>query len=408
MRPGWRVGPVFVAILAIVVGDVLAATAGPADGPATAELDRLVAEACHRSVVLLGEDSGHGAGHALELKTRLVERLVSECGFSAVLFESQVYDFLPLAHAYRVRRATPEQLADAIGGPWSTLRGSGSLPDLLHPRAMAGKLRLFGLSPTLDETVGAYSQRQLATDVGRLIRPPFRETCIEAIARHANRRHDDAHPSGPEVRMQLAACANAMRSGIEHAGKSRLADSEAALIAENLSRMASMIDVDEVEAANLRDRAMADNAAWALARLPKGAKAIVWTSGRHAAKSLPDVSKARVPMGAHLQRTLGERMLAIGFSAATGRVGHPGAAPQGLAPLPADALEARALGDSTLPLRYLDRAQLALMGTVVARPLDLTRLQSADWSLVFDGLVVLREERPVERPRPLGSRASRP
>lgn len=401
MRSRGCIGAMMAIACALGASDALAARSGR-DGadPATTALDRVVADACGKSVVLLGEDNAHGSGLTLDLKVRLVRRLVDECGFSAVLFESQVYDFLYLDAAYRARRATPEQLADAVGGLWSTARGFDPLVDYLHRQATAGKVRLFGLSPMLGEAMGLYAQKYLASDVGRLIRPPFRDGCIEAIRRHANWTYDDAHPYGPDVGVQLASCANAMRSGIGHPIDARLAGAEAGLIADNLSRMASTIGVTDLETANIRDRAMAENAQWVLARLPKKAKAIVWCATVHAAKAMPEAAETRVPMGSYLHRTLGDRMMAVGFTALSGSLARFGSPPFELPALPADALERHALDGRDTPLAYLDHEQLAALGTITARPLDSTRSQSADWSGVVDGLLVLRTERPVERIRP--------
>lgn len=407
MRPGWITSGITSWIMGVALAVAIGSVRAQGVDSDAAELDRVVAEACRHSVVLLGEDIGHGAGRALHLKQRLVERLVDECGYSALLFESQVYDFLPLDHAYRSRRATPQQLAAAVGAPWSNAAGFDRLLAFLHRRATDGKLRLFGLSPTLGDAGALYARRQLATDVGRLIRPPYREGCIETLARYANGLREAAPASGPDARMQLASCANAMRSGIEHAGTSPLADAEAVLIAENLSRMASMVGVDEVEVDNLRDLAMADNLRWFMSRLPRDSKAIVWTTTMSAVRQVPASAPSRVPMGASLQRTFGPRMLAIGFSALSGSVAGAGGEAIALPALPQDALESRALADSAASLRYLDRAQLAQFGTISARPLDLMRPQPAHWSTLLDGLIVMRDEQPMERARPGRSRETR-
>ena len=86
-------------------------------------------------MVLLGEDSSHGSGATLEAKVAIVERLIEECHFSAVFFESQAYDFLDLELALAARTATPEQLADAIGGLWSTTREIDPLVSFLYQAA---------------------------------------------------------------------------------------------------------------------------------------------------------------------------------------------------------------------------------------------------------------------------------
>lgn len=111
---------VWIFAVGIVLFTAAASAAPKLDGAGTEagslQLDRLVKDVCGKQVVLLGEDANHGAGRTLELKVELVERLIQECGFSGVFFESQVYDFVDLQRAIDSKNATPEQLADAIGG----------------------------------------------------------------------------------------------------------------------------------------------------------------------------------------------------------------------------------------------------------------------------------------------------
>src|SRR5690606_35852438 len=101
---GARFAPWRAAALACLV----ASCAVPGIASAATALDRLVADTCDKQVVLLGEDSHHGSGGTMEVKTTIVRRLVDECGFSGVLFESQVYDFLDLERAFARGDATPK------------------------------------------------------------------------------------------------------------------------------------------------------------------------------------------------------------------------------------------------------------------------------------------------------------
>ncbi len=60
------------------------------------ELDSIVTDICNKKIVLLGEDANHGSGKTMEVKIALIRRLIEECKFSAVFFESPVYEFLIL------------------------------------------------------------------------------------------------------------------------------------------------------------------------------------------------------------------------------------------------------------------------------------------------------------------------
>lgn len=170
-------------------------------------------------------------------------------------------------------------------------------------------------------------------------------------------------------------------------------------MAVNFSRYVEIIADDE-HSWERRDRAMADNFEWAKSRLPKHAKIIVWCATVHAAKRLPAGSKQREPMGLYLHRAFGDTAAVIGFSALSGRVSRLGAPPKDIAPAASDSIESRALAGSSDTLRYLDRKQLHALGKAPAHPVDFGQVQATDWSTVLDGLLVLREERPLVRVRP--------
>jgi erythromycin esterase-like protein len=90
-----------------------------ATATAATPLDRVVRDVCNKRVVLLGEDSHHGGGGTLAAKTALVSRLIDECGFSAVVFEASLAEFVDLNRAFAAGKASPPYVADAIGGLWS-------------------------------------------------------------------------------------------------------------------------------------------------------------------------------------------------------------------------------------------------------------------------------------------------
>ena len=75
---------------------------------------------CKKQIVVLGELPSHGEARAFQAKARIVQRLVEDCGFDAVLFESPIYDFLEFQRAAAAGSATPAQLDRSIGRFWLT------------------------------------------------------------------------------------------------------------------------------------------------------------------------------------------------------------------------------------------------------------------------------------------------
>ena len=104
-----------------------------ASGDASAELDRAVHALCSKQVVLLGEDASHASATTIAVKAQLVERLVRECGFRGVVFESQFYDMLDFQQAITAGSARPNQLADGIGALWSRYAAFAPLQRWLFP-----------------------------------------------------------------------------------------------------------------------------------------------------------------------------------------------------------------------------------------------------------------------------------
>lgn len=116
----------------VAIAGIEAAAHGKPDLADDGQIDRLVRDVCTKEVVMLGEDSGHGGGRTLEVKTEVLRRLVATCGFGAVVFESQLYDFLDHERAVVAGESTREQLANAIGGLWSYAIQSDGLVAFLH------------------------------------------------------------------------------------------------------------------------------------------------------------------------------------------------------------------------------------------------------------------------------------
>lgn len=361
---------------------VLVACAGPRRPPVrppVGALDHVVRDVCDKQVVLLGEAS-HGDARTFEVKTELIKRLVDECRFSAVLFEAGSYDFIALERALAARRATPAQLANAVGAMWSAAREIEPVLGFLWDRASAGKLRLGGLDDQISSTA-LFAQRELPGELAATL-GDTRAACEAELGRFTRYEYEDTAPYDATVRDRLLACLAEIRPR---------ARGETAEMAAALTRVVERSFDDGPGGFAARDRSMFDALRWHLARLPAGAKLIVWCATIHAAKT-GEVA----PLGSHVHAALGDRAAAIGFSALGGSHGRIRKPATPLEPAPAGSLEAHAFaGSAAGDLRYLDRAQLAALGAVPARPIN-HRYQTASWSTIVDGMIVIREERPPQ------------
>lgn len=377
-----------VVLLLLMMVSATALKASPRSVAATnaAELGRVVDTLCSKDVVLLGEDRHHGSGATLALKVQLVERLVRECGFRGIVFESQFYDVLDWSDAVTEGKAGRQQLADAIGAVWSRYPQFAPLVDWMYGEAKVGHLHVGGMDPQVGGITGRFSLQRLPEVLSSVLDGERRAACRRLVERQDNGAYDDAHPFDDAALHQLRTCMQDIHDRLQSMGPH--APPELRAMLDSYRAYLGFADGD---AGGKRDRAMYRNFVWLRSRWPKGTRVIVWCATVHAAKSLPGAR----PFGSYVHATLGTRAAAIGFSALGGSYGNVGGRgkPHVMAAAAAGSLEARAFpGGGTRAMRFLGAAQLRAMGAVSARVIDYARPESLDWSQVLDGVIVLRRE----------------
>lgn len=374
-----------------------AAPAAPAASAAATPLDRVVRDVCNKRIVLLGEDSHHAGGGTLSLKTALVTRLIDECGFSAVVFEANLAEFVDLNRAFAAGKASPAHVADAIGGLWSVAGESDPLVSALFERSSRKRVTLAGLDGQIGST-NLYAQTGLAGELAGTLADPRRSACQAELQRFARWQYDDASPFDDAARARLRGCLTEITTASGRVRSTPAA--EAAAMAAAWQSAIEMSDPASSRGAgwNARDRAMYQALRWHVDRMPPSSKIVVWCATIHAARTLRDVPGfgEYVSLGSYVHRDFGDAAATIGISAAGGRYGRGKAPATEIVPAPPSSLEARAFADGgTSDLRYLARGDLAACDPCTARPLDHGKLTTAPWRDVLDGLLVLREEHPL-------------
>lgn len=379
-----------VAALMSVSGQVRASQAESSSlsADSRAELDRFVTDVCGRDLVLLGEDANHGSGRTVEIKSVLVRRLVDECGFSQVLFESQFYEFPPLEKAMADGHATRAQFADAIGGLWSRTGQMQPLLAWLFDVAINGRVRVGGIDPQFGSATGHFAQHELGRLLAVRLPRNRRDACRQVFDRHHGWAYDAAHPFDGTEKARLQSCVDLLRKAmVREAGQ----DESARMALAYAHFVPATLDANGDAFSNARDHEMSELVNWYQARDRR--KTIVWTATTHAAKRLEG---DRVPMGHYLHGQLGDRMAVLGFSAVAGSNG--GAVQKQAKALPElrkEMLEARFQSLPPDGLRYLSRTELAGMGPLAARALRYDKPQISDWSELLDGMIVLQQEQPA-------------
>jgi erythromycin esterase-like protein len=383
----------------LLLGGILAfgsvAPIAAQDKADSAQIDRAVRAACDREVVFLGEDPSHGGGRTTTVKAVLVERLLTECGFGAVFFESQFYDFLDFERDLAAGRATRKGLADAIGALWANAREFQPLIDLLLERAQTKKTFIGGIDPQVGGITGYYSQRRLGEDLATVLETTRAAECVAELNRHHLWTYDALHPFDDSAKARLRVCIVEVRAALTRLGERAPKDLDA--VAASYARYQAMaLDGD----AYARDLGMFENLRFQRARRPRGEKVIVWTATTHGAKARWSGAPWQ-PLGALVHEASPGRAFSIGFSALGGSVGRPGGRGPAtvLDPVDPGSLEAKVMEGFARDLRYVAHDELKAFGRVPGRALGYAKPQILDWSEVLDGVIVLREEAATEHVR---------
>jgi erythromycin esterase-like protein len=348
------------------------------DAALSALVDAVVKTACGKTVVLLGELPSHGEARAFEIKSRVVDRLVEQCGVTAVLFEAPVYDFVGVARAIEARTATQAQVDEAIGRFWWT-RELAPWRRSLFAAAAARRLTLGGLDDQVSVT-SRYARATLPDLVASAMPQARAAECRQVVDRHLHWTYDATHAFDEGEKQRLHECArNAANTA---ASRTSLDASDRAML-DSFARYAGR---QREDGAPGRDASMFRALEWYLDRLPADSRVVVWTATVHAARQRG--SWPEMPLGALAAERWGDRVASVGFTAATGATAMAGRPPRALTPAEAGSLEATATRDTGWAV--LDAPALRALGQVPSRLLGSVR--AATWADSFDAVVVIGEE----------------
>jgi len=342
---------------------------------------RVADAVCDKQVVILGELPSHGEALAFQAKAEIVERLVDQCGFDALLFEAPMYEFAGFQEGVEQQSAVASQLDRAIGRFWWTRELTEWRRWLFH-RATERALVLGGL----DDQVSVTSDYARATLPGLVAAfSPLRDAaeCEEAVTRHLYWRYDTGRPFDEPEKIHLRRCVRAAADAFVRTAGNRDTPRQAML-----ESFASYVDRQGgARAPTDRDETMYRNALWYIGRMPAGSKVIIWTATVHAARQQGGLRQQ--PLGARLAAQWEGRLAAVGFTAYAGWSSMAGQPGKPLPVAPPGSLEARST-EVDVPWAYLNASALRSIGKVPSRLLgDFTE---DDWSAYFDGVVVIRHE----------------
>jgi erythromycin esterase-like protein len=249
-------------------------------------VDGVVNAVCRKQIVLLGELPTHGEAHTFDAKSRIADRLIAQCGFTAILFEAPIYDFIGLERAAATRTATPEQLDNAIGRFWCT-RELTPWRRALFEAATRQRVVVGGLDDQVSIT-SHYAKAELPRLIAASSSASTATECRQAVSRHVGWTYDAKNPFDEREQLRLQQCA---RNAADAAAANRSLDAADRVMLESFARYA---DRQRLRAASGRDESMYRNLVWYLERLPANSRVVVWTATVHAARQRG--SRSEVPL----------------------------------------------------------------------------------------------------------------
>ena len=341
-------------------------------------IDGVVDAVCQKQIVLLGELGTHGEAQSHDAKSRIADRLIAQCGFTAVLFEAGLYDFIGMERAVETGSATPAQLDNAIGRFWWT-RELTPWRRALFEAAAAKRLVVGGIDDQPSIT-SQYAKTVLPRLVAAASSESTAAECGQAVSRRLNWTYDAANPFDDRERLRLQQCAS---KAAEAAPANRSLDAADRAMLENFARDTAREGSGDASA---RDESMFRNLEWHLQRLPANSRVVIWTATVHAARQRGALSF--VPLGARVVERWGDRVASIGFTAYAGHSSMAGLPAKPIPDAPPDSLEATTTSGS--PWALLDAGKLRAIGRVPSRLFG--KFVSETWSDYFDAVVVIRQE----------------
>jgi erythromycin esterase-like protein len=367
-----------------------------ADSNDTVVMNRVVKDLCGVDVAVLGEPGHHGDGRAVEFKVKLVQRLVDECHFDTVLFESPIYDFLNFNDRIRNKQTVDiSMIADAVGGMWSMDAEFQPLLPFLFERATQKKLLLGGVDDQLSST-GRYASDEMANTLASYLSGNTKIRCTAALQTHLQWLYTEPHKYGPADTAALLSCLNLVQSELMSKSVSSRTAKETmhAYMTASLIRRISRDPLSDDMSAGFaaRDQSMYLNYVAIISQLHNNAKIIVWTATVHARK-IATISSIfqTIPFGVYIRRNMQKHVFTIGFSALSGSYGRRQIKPLPVAP--PESLESMAFKDNGVDEKYFSFDDLKKAGLIPARGFD-EDFNILHWDTVIDGLVVFRETRP--------------
>jgi erythromycin esterase-like protein len=354
-------------------------------------IDQLISDVCNKAVVVIGEDSNHGGGETIKVKGKLLKRLVNQCGFNTVMFESPFYDLNVFQEQLKDKSASKAKLSDAIGALWVTAREFDPTLDYLFRQAQIGAINILGLDPQAGSRSSYYQKYKLANRLSDSLNGSRKEECVNSLSIHNQWRYDDNNPFGKNTISELQLCMSEVQASLHLAAIDQPLNKQQQDTLQMAMNFSKSLIIKGREGFNIRDSAMADNFNWHRGQLDKGSKVIIWTASIHAARQ---ISRVTQPLGFHLDKLYANNMASIAITAQNGHFLSMSKKEISIKQPATGALEQSIDFPAGQLVGYLNYQQLEELGEAPSHVLNYQQPQSLPWYQLFDGVLILKNERP--------------
>jgi erythromycin esterase-like protein len=362
-----------------------------------AALKAVLKETCNRQIVLVGENGFHGEGKTMAFKARLIEELVTDCGFRIVLFESSQFEFLDIERkARRGDSISRAQISAAIGQIWNQNLEIDHLISFLVSKKNKGRFIVGGLDDQLGSRGLLFGNDPMIAELTGLLNRELQQSCKDRLLRRTYSAYSQEAPYSVEERDGLRACVGAIRQAL--LGQPQAKDGQFLLaMLDNLDRYLARDFQSDVQRISSRDASMHMNVRWWLAnRGTVEPKVIIWAANSHIAKGRgidPNYDGA-APLGNLIAADFGKRSYSVGFSANSGTYRWSRVETK-IIPTDKDSLEGKATGTT-------GQSVVFMRGKDLGRKPEISGLLNhqfyrAEWRKFFDGVIVFQSERPPNR-----------
>lgn len=331
------------------------------------QLSQLYQDACNKDVVYLGEESSHENASAFSLRTEVTQYLVQQCGFNAVFFEAQTYDFIYINKELKSGKLNKQAIEGALGGYVSNTNEVKPLVEFIYDKTIKREIYFAGLDMQTGGRSNLYTQQYLP-ELAFLLEKPLSEQCFIILNRHLKWLYNEQYPFTSESNRLVANCVES----IYQASQTKK-DNINKYLAE---RFYTSLSVFGRQGFSKRSVGMFDSFKWHIAQAPEVNKVIIFGASIHGAKRYELINKEFNTLGGKLLQAYGDQYASYAF------VGLD-----------------KQTAISTLPdtVKNGEKIVYLLQGDSLESTFDVNlisynRSLKVDWAKQFDGLIFMPRE----------------